>query len=211
MRVAVQEVFRAAGVHQPEKRLEAPVRGVVQIAEAPGRSVGDHDVRAARLSDRAAQLVDATLHLPFGILMGSAVVPERTAEPEDADPVRHDEMAVDVLAPLRRGGVVAPVVIAVHVQQLCMAHRDKKGEVRRLQVAAGQNEVIRIEPPRDVMVPKRGTLHVGNSKDLHLSAPPPAGSGPDTRRARGRARGRTEAAPHIRGCAPPRRPTDGPS
>ena len=114
---------------QAYKCLKSAVCGSISVAEASGRTVGDHYVHASGFFYTAAQSGNPALHLFFGVLMRSVMIPQTSAEPEDAYTVIYYELSVDVIAAFRGEGGIVYIMIAVDVQEPCMAHRHKKGEI----------------------------------------------------------------------------------
>lgn len=50
-----------------------------------------------------------------------------------------------------------------------MAHGDEETEIGRLEITAGENEIIIIKPAGNIKITQCGAFFIGNGKDLHFS------------------------------------------
>ena len=150
--MAVEEVLGLVGVDDLQEALEAPVGKVVAVAHPLGGRVGQDDVHAAVFGDLPFELSDAAAHLLFGVLVGAGAVFPAAAQTQDPQtPVFHD-VAVDAVAALGGLLLVAGVVVAVNVHHRGPRHGDDEAQVRGVQVAGGEDQVILLQ--------RSGTVHV---------------------------------------------------
>ena len=152
--MAVDQILGGVPIQQGEEGGKALVRPVVFVAIAPGGGVGDHNVHAAGAVKAVAKAANAPLHVSFGVLVGAAGIPGTAAQPQDPQATYADHLILDAGAALWGMGLIAAIVIAVDVEDGSPSHGHQKGEVLRIQVAAGQDEVNAIQSSGPVIVPQ---------------------------------------------------------
>ena len=100
----------------------------------------------------------------------SGPVAEASAKPDDAQAAKGHDLVVDTVAALRRTGAVALVMISVDIEQGRVAHGHKKGEIIRLQIAAGQDQIDVVQLFLAEIVPIRFVFFVGKTQYFHRGA-----------------------------------------
>ena len=126
MHMTMDEIAWLIPVEQRQKRLEAHMRVIVPVADAPYRGVRHHDVHAACPADLPAELPDAVFHLALGILILAARIQAASAQPRNAQAVEHDQLIFNAVAALRRTPVIIAVVVAAHIIKRRAAKRSQK-------------------------------------------------------------------------------------
>ena len=91
-------------VDEPSETLEPGVAEIVAIMDITRRCMGDDDIHPFPPPHRRAQSPDDGPHLPFGILIRAAIVPDRTFQSENIQAAVPCEPAVQV--DTTPGGVV---------------------------------------------------------------------------------------------------------
>ena len=130
---------------------------VVPIVQPLGRGVGQQQVDAAPFVRLMLQLVHTAAHGLLGVLIGILFIIALTApKPHDAQtlPCVHLIVHADAAAGLALG-LVAAVVVAVHIQD---GRSGKVCEIFQIlfrQIPAGEDQVDAFQPGAGVIVPQR--------------------------------------------------------
>jgi hypothetical protein len=142
--MAVEQVLGLIFFQEGEEGFKATVGIVVQIAHSSGGCVGHNDVYTAGSPDLEAELPDPFLHFTLGVLVVAGMIPGTAAQTQDPQTVIANQMTVDTVAALRRFAGVGGVVVSMDVKQRAVSHGHKKREVRCLQVAGGDDQVVAV-------------------------------------------------------------------
>ena len=94
------------------------------------------------------------------------MIPKTAAQTKNAHTVIGDHPIVNAVAPLRRAPGIAGIVISVDIQNRGTAHGDEKAQIAGLQIAAGQDQVVVLQPPGQVVVPQGGTFFIGDGSGV---------------------------------------------
>ena len=153
----VDEPFRLVLVQNLVEARKAHVGTVVPIVQPLGRGVGQQQVDAAPFVHLMLQLVRTAAHVLLGVLIGILFIIALTApKPHDAQtlPCVHVIVHADAAAGLALG-LVAAVVVAVHIQD---GRSGKVCEIFQIlfgQIPAGEDQVDAFQPGAGVIVPQR--------------------------------------------------------
>lgn len=169
--VAVYEIFGFETVQKWEEGFKAAVGVVLGVSVAAWRGVCEQDVHAAGQAHGQLRAKQAPAHLAFRILVRPAAVHGASAETEYAQAVYYDQPVLNALAALGRSLGIAYVVVAVDIEQPRPAHRHEEAEVARVEVAAGEHEVVGAEPAGLVVVPEVGAFLIREQQELHSVGP----------------------------------------
>ena len=154
-------------VQQVHQRVKAPVGRVLVVAQTGRGRVGYDNVHAAHPFEFPGQLCDSRPHLAVGILVGAGMIPAAAAKPQNADAVIFHDVPVDAVTALGGHLIVVYVMIAVDIQYRTFCHGDQKAQVFGVQVTAGKNQVVIIQPAGGVVIPQGGALLIGDGQNLH--------------------------------------------
>ena len=83
-----------------------------------------------------------------------------------------DHFIINTVAALRRHKFIDRIVVAVDVHQRASGHSYQKGKIVGLQIAAGNNQVIILQPAGNIVIPQGGTFFIGDGQNLHNGASP---------------------------------------
>ena len=169
--MAVNHVQGLVLVQQGQQALKPPVGVILAVAVALGRGVGHHQIHSPCPPQLEPELPNAAGHLPLRVLVGAAAVESAAPQSQNSQALADHQLVLDTVAPLRRVPVVGLIVVAVHVQKGRTAHGDQKGEIGRFHVAAGDDQVYAVQPPRLVVVPVVRALLIGDKQDFHMAPP----------------------------------------
>ena len=153
----VDEPLRLVLIQNLVEALKAPVGTVVPIVQPFGRGVGQQQVDAALFVRLMLQLVRTAAHGFLGVLVGILFIIALTApQPHDAQPLPcvHLVVHADAAAGLALG-LVAAVVVAVHIQDRCSGKVCEIFQILLGQIPAGEDQVDAFQPGTGVIVPQR--------------------------------------------------------
>ncbi len=133
-------------------RLEAAMTQVFRIVNVSRWSMGNDQIDAVFQPDPRSQPPDHAIHLRFGVLDRTAIVPAGPFKAQQLEPAVADDSAVKVDASRNRCLPVADIVIAADIVKWCAEGASQKFEILRRQVTARDDEVdltktIRVEVP----------------------------------------------------------------
>ena len=113
--VTVNKVLWAPSTNQPAKNGKPPVTGILGIMHETRWCVGHDDVDPTPSPQRGQHAKNHKSHLPFSVLVRSAVVPVRTSQPQKVNAPEPHQSSVDIRASHWRFSGVTDIVVAAHV------------------------------------------------------------------------------------------------
>ena len=166
--VAVDKAQGMVPVQQLLKADEPPVGQILLVTQTPGRGMGHDDIHAAGADQGKPQLPYPFGHLPLRELPGSVgPILETAPETQDTQATVHHQLIVDAVAALRRAAAVPLVVVPVDVEKRRVGHGHQKGQIVRLQIPGGQDQVVSLQLSGGVVVPEGRALLVGHGQNAH--------------------------------------------
>jgi hypothetical protein len=139
--VTVNKVLRAPPTNQPAKDDKSPVTGIFGIMHIPRRGMGYDNVNATPSPQHGQQAQNRASHLPFSILVRSAVVPVRTAQPQDVEASEPHQSAVDIRASQRPFFDITDIVVAANVIEWYAKKVAQKRQILQRQITACQDQI----------------------------------------------------------------------
>ncbi len=128
-------------VYQGMKAIESFVAAVLSIVNMPGRRMCNCHINSAFPPQSHPQSPNYLFHLPFCMLIGSAVIPSGAFETNDFEVVKSNHLGMDIYAAVRRLLIVTDIMVALYKKERCLQPGCQKGQVFRRQVAAGKDEI----------------------------------------------------------------------
>ena len=168
----MEEPGGLVGIQQGPEALEAPVREVVHVVEAPGRGMGQEEVKASVLPQLQLQAADAPRHLPLCVQILPLPIAERAAQAQNPQTLIDGNPVLRADAALRRMIGKAVVMVAPHVQQGTAGHGDKEFQIGPGQVPTGENQVKFVQLARGIEVIVTPGLHIRYRQNPHGVTPP---------------------------------------
>jgi hypothetical protein len=165
--VAVYENPGVQSMYDVPEGLKALVTDVRLIVYALGRSVGDEYVEAPQPTGLSYELPSPPTHLTLRVLEVLSVVPERPSQPTDTHTADPYDPVVQRVAALRRFFQLSLVVISRHVEQGLRDHGYQKGEISRIYITAGYDQIDVLPAIRIEVIVQRLVSPVGYCKDSH--------------------------------------------
>jgi hypothetical protein len=115
--------------------------GIFRIVDMSRRRMGNNYINASPPPEcRSKPAYDGT-HLPLVILVGTAIVPERSLQAQNVDSPVFYQHAVQITATFWWFFVITNVMVAAHVIKGSFKGMDQTGKVFRRKVATGKNQV----------------------------------------------------------------------
>ena len=170
MDMAVNEIAGVVAFEQAAVGFEAAMAEVVGVVNAARWGVGEHDIDTAPPPQGRFQFPQQLLHLPFGILHRTPIVPHGTLEPQKVQPLEADQAPVQIDAAPRRLALVADVVVAADEKQRRSQLRLEKREIFRRQITAGKNQIEPREAPAIEVFGEIRHHRIGNGQNAHGEA-----------------------------------------
>jgi hypothetical protein len=165
--VSVKKVLRPVAIDQTAKTDEAPVAEVLPVVDVSRRCMTDHHIEALLAAQLRPKGTDEGSHLGFCILKRPPIVPVRSLEPQETDPVERDDTSVDVCAPVSDSGFQAQVVISPDIKKRHLKNFYEAEEILGGQISAGDEQLDIAESPVLRQLTEQGLYIVGNYKNLH--------------------------------------------
>jgi len=163
MDVTVDKIFWGIAVDERVEALEAFVATVFCIMNMPGRGMGNDHIDAAFPPELHPHVANHALHLPFGVLIGTPVVPSGSFEPRNVETLELHPSPMNVDAPIWRLLIVTDIVVSFDIvkgrsQPVC-----QKNEIFRRQIPTRKDEIDIGETVGIKGIVEHGLHTVGNS------------------------------------------------
>ena len=111
------------------------------------------NVESAPQNQLRHQLEHALLHFPFGILMCARLILHAAAQTENPDAVMDVDLVFYADASLRLLARIAGIMIAMNIQDGSAREAGQEGQIRRGQIAAGDDQINPLQPALVQMIP----------------------------------------------------------
>lgn len=152
MDMAMNEIARMIFIYQPAEAFESLMAGIFRIMNVSWRSMCNHYINTTPPPECRTQSTDDGAHLPLGVLMGTAIVPMRSFQPQDFYSFESHQAAVQVIAAFRRFIIIPNIMVAPYIVKGGFQKMSQSRKVFRRKVAAGNNEIdtfkqVRLDPP----------------------------------------------------------------
>ena len=139
--MAVQKIAGAAPLDKLTICRKAAMAQILRVVNESRRGVGNDQIHAFFQPDLRPQPPDHAMHLGFGILGRTAIVPAGALKSQQLEPAVADDSAVQVDAAHDGGIPIADVVVAAHIEKRCIEGSPQEFEILRRQVTTRYHEV----------------------------------------------------------------------
>jgi hypothetical protein len=113
--VTVNKVLRAPSTNQPAKDDKSSVTGIFGIMHVTRWGMGYDNVNPTPSPQRGQHAKNHESHLPFSVLVRSAVVPVRASQPQKVKAPQPHQPGMDIRASHGRFSSVTDIVVAANV------------------------------------------------------------------------------------------------
>lgn len=137
----MDKIRRLIFFNQPAEAFKSFMTGIFRIMNVPRRCMGNHHIDPASPPQRRPESTDEGTHLPFGILIRSAIVPVRPLQTENIYALVIHQSAVQIETALRPGLFIANIMVATYIIKGHIKIVNQTRKVFRWQVTTGDNQI----------------------------------------------------------------------
>ncbi len=172
MDVAVEHNGGVILAEEGAEAFEAAMGEVRLVAQTGDRGMGEEDIKAAGLLQLPPEVRDAAGHFLLGIHAGGVrTISHGTAEAEDAEPAELHDVVLRADAAFGWFCVITVIMIAVDINHRGGGEAGHIGEIRRGEIAAGEDQVRGTEGLFSVFAPEAVDGFIGKDEDMHRMIP----------------------------------------
>ena len=168
MHMAVKKKFWLVFLNQGPEHLKALMGEITPVVELIGGGVSYQDIKAVMAEKLEPEFGHPLSHLFFGVLVGARPVAHGTAKAQNSDAVIDEYLILDTGTSFWRNFFIFSVVVSVDIEHRDCGQCHKEGEVARIQIAAGDDQVDPVQLALFEEIPQIFRFFVCNCKYLHM-------------------------------------------